>query len=353
MRKLLLLLLLSFPLAAQPVITGLSAISGPIAGGNEVQINGHGFSYCRICSPPLPEPLVLFGGAPATIIAGTEEWLIVTVPAHLPGTFDVVIEQTNGTFVAHDAYTYAGGRIEDAFERVLLPLLTPPVHGAFGSEFHTALRLSNRNEHTKVAIFGVQPACNTISGCIQFDPLERPYVLNPFTAPRDFQLDGTPGRFLYIDKKHASKVFANLRVFDVTRSAENFGTEIPVVRDAEMIRGPIRLLGIPLDDRFRRTLRIYMTESSSVTLLVGDEEHLLVPTQPANPFEPAYIEFTDFPAGTGTVDVEIHLPQLLINPPPPYPPVWAFVSVTNNDTQLITTITPQPLRTGPAGSGSN
>ncbi len=352
MRNLLLLLLLSFPLAAQPVITGLSATSGPIAGGNEVQINGRGFSICIICSPPLPLPLVLFGGAPATIIGGTDEMIVVTVPAHLPGTYDVMVEQGNGTFVAQDAYTYSGGNIDDAFERVLLPLLTPTVHGAFGSEFHTSLRLSNLNE-TRIAVFGVQPECTTISGCILFDPLERPYVINPFTAPRDFTLSGTPGRFLYIDKTLASRVSANLRVFDVTRDAENFGTEIPVIRDEEMIRGPIRLLGIPLDERFRKTLRIYMTESSSVSVSIGDQTYHPIPTQPANPFEPAYIEFTDFPAGTGTVDVEIHLVQILPLPAPPHPPVWAFVSVTNNDTQLITTITPQPVRTDPAASASN
>lgn len=352
MRKLLLLLLLSFPLAAQPVITGLSATSGPIGGGNEVQINGRGFSVCIICSPPVPMPLVLFGGVPANVLSGDEQMIIVAVPPHLPGTFDVVIEQSNGTFVAHDAYTYSGGNIDDAFERVLLPLLTPPVHGAFGSEFHTALRLANRN-NAPVAVFGVQPECTVVSACLELDSLERPYVINPNSAPRDFQFDGTPGRFLYIDKKLAPKVFANLRVFDVTRSAENFGTEIPVIRDEEMIRGPIRLLGIPLDERFRQTLRIYMTESSSVVVVIGDQFHDLVPTQPASLFEPAYIEFTDFPSGTGTVDVEIHLPQILPLPAPPYPPVWAFVSVTNNDTQLITTITPQPLRTDPAGSGSN
>lgn len=352
MRKLLLLLLLSFPLAAQPVITGLSAISGPIAGGNEVRINGRGFSICIICSPPLPLPVVYFGGAPATIVSGNDTTMVVIVPAHLPGTFDVVVEQSDGTFVAQDAYTYAGGNVDDVFERVLLPLLTPPVHGAFGSEFHTALRLSNRNE-TKVAVFGVQPACNTISGCILFDPLERPYVINQFSAPRDFQLDGTPGRFVYIEKKLAPKVFANLRVFDVTRSAENFGTEIPVVRDDEFVRGPIRLLGIPLDPRFRNTLRIYMHGSSTVIVTIGDEEHMLTPAQPENPFEPAYLQFTDFPTGTGTIDIEIAEPEIVVLPAVGPNPIWAFVSVTNNDTQLITTITPQPLRTDPAGFGSN
>ena len=356
MRKLLILLLLSVPLAsvplaAQPVITGLSAISGPAAGGNSLEIRGSGFSFCVICSPPLPLPDVLIGGAPATIVSGEETSIIVIAPPHPPGTYDVVVSQSNGAFVAQNAYTYTGN-IEDGLERVLLPLFTQTVHGAFGSEFHTSLRLFNDNQ-VPAAIFGVQPECRVISGCIVFDPAERPYIINPHTGPRDFAPSGTPGRFLYVDKALASKILANLRVFDVTRSAQNFGTEIPVVRDAEMIRGPIKLLGVPLDARFRKTLRIYLTESSSVGVRIGDVDHLLEPTQPASPFEPAYIEFADFPVGTGTVDVEIVLPQILIHPPPPYPPVWAMVSVTNNDTQLITTITPQPVRTDPAGSGSN
>jgi hypothetical protein len=58
-----------------------------------------------------------------------------------------------------------------------------------------------------------------------------------------------------------------------------------------------------------------------------------------NPFEPAYAEIGDFPVGAGDVRVTIHTWSRLGHIP--NPPVWAFLSVTNNDTQMITTITPQ------------
>jgi hypothetical protein len=49
-------------------------------------------------------------------------------------------------------------------------------------------------------------------------------------------------------------------------------------------------------------------------------------------FSPAYGVFTDFPIGDEPVRVSIDADQ----------PIWAFISVTNNETQMITTITPQP-----------
>jgi hypothetical protein len=58
-------------------------------------------------------------------------------------------------------------------------------------------------------------------------------------------------------------------------------------------------------------------------------------------FEPAFASFTNFPANIGPVTVTIGIPVPPILPPEP-PRIWAFDSVTNNDTQLITTITPQP-----------
>ena len=60
-----------------------------------------------------------------------------------------------------------------------------------------------------------------------------------------------------------------------------------------------------------------------------------------NIFEPAYAQFTDFPVpvdprSTSTIQVTIEQPQDIIAGPP----MWAFITVTNNETQQITTITP-------------
>ena len=46
-------------------------------------------------------------------------------------------------------------------------------------------------------------------------------------------------------------------------------------------------------------------------------------------------------AAGARVRIEIFDPIAPIVSPPP-PPIWAFVSITNNDTQQVTTITPHP-----------
>jgi hypothetical protein len=57
-----------------------------------------------------------------------------------------------------------------------------------------------------------------------------------------------------------------------------------------------------------------------------------------NRFDPAYAQFSDFPSNVGEISV-------VLTPPAPgeagfATPYWAFLSVTNNDTQFITTIRP-------------
>jgi hypothetical protein len=64
-------------------------------------------------------------------------------------------------------------------------------------------------------------------------------------------------------------------------------------------------------------------------------------TGSSDPFEPAYASFADFPVDAGTVRVTITVDPIITLLPVEVP-IWAFITVTNNDTQAITTITPQP-----------
>lgn len=64
---------------------------------------------------------------------------------------------------------------------------------------------------------------------------------------------------------------------------------------------------------------------------------------PRHPFHPSYAAFTDFPnpatfpGDKFTVLVGIARGPGNVIPPPT--PLWAFITVTNNETQHITTIT--------------
>ena len=77
---------------------------------------------------------------------------------------------------------------------------------------------------------------------------------------------------------------------------------------------------------------------------IGDEVHQLPFPKSGDPFVPNMVTFTDFPlpktGGDGTVRVIIHTPGLHAGVLSPATPIWAFITVTNNDTQHVTTITP-------------
>ena len=139
--------------SATPVITSITPNSSTVNGGIHVTIKGDGFATCPICSPPVP-PVVTFGLTPSSSVRLLDlQTLDVVVPVHLPGTVDVNVLQFDGTATAPNAFTFTGD-VSDAFETILLPIFSPPVHGAFGSEFHTIVRAANKSD---------QPSRSTVS----------------------------------------------------------------------------------------------------------------------------------------------------------------------------------------------
>ncbi len=337
MKRLFAVMLFAASAFAEPKITGVSPNSGSVSGGTVVTISGTGFEFCPICSPPLLG-LVMFGSTPVRDVALLEDGSIrVTAPAHLPQTVDVQVHQWNGKASLPDAFTFTG-KIEDGFHQVLLPLFTPTVHGAFGSEFVTELRLMNAGDGL-ARVYGLTLDCRIL--CPPLDPLEVPLELLPGRSqhPFDIARSGKPGQFLFIPKNMA-RVTMNLRVFDQTRDEFNFGTELPIVPVSEFTNDRIVLLGVPGDPRFRNTLRIYATAETSVTVSVDDIAWHVPLTAGENELYPAYAQFSGLPVGDFKYDVTIVPAETA--PPLIAPKVWAFISVTNNDTQLITTISPQP-----------
>ncbi|MDQ3281885.1 MAG: IPT/TIG domain-containing protein [Acidobacteriota bacterium] len=310
--------------------------SGPTSGGTQVTIKGDFGSW------PYG---VIFGSVGVPAVRVDEHTLTATTPAHLPGTVPVSIFEYDiglATDLSFTFYETATPR----YERVLLPIFTPPIKGAFGSEFHTDLRASLKDGGTIVHLYGLEPAC-VAPPCV-FDAEREAYTLTreaPDLEPSSVERSPTPGRFLYIPAEEASHVSMNLRAYDVTRSHENFGTEMPVVRMREFAANysVIKLVGVPRDPRFRSTLRIYGAGSTFVKVRIEAEgsvtERMVVLSEPADLFTPAYAQISDLPSGTGTMKISIFVPM-----PPVLPvasePIWAFVTVTNNDTQLISTITP-------------
>jgi hypothetical protein len=336
-RTLLLLVLLVLSVVAFPLLAeefSITPSSGPAAGGTEVRITGSFAEW------PYG---VYFGGVPAKSTTRIDEHTLVAVtPAHLPGVSDIRIFEYDIFLGTNLKFTFTGDVPADGFERILAPVFLPTVFGAFGSEFRSDLQLIGKN--TQVQVFGLEQEC--IVTCIRPDPRDWPVDVGA-TSPETFVPNGTPGRFFYVPQAQAKFLAGNLRASDVSRSASNFGTEIPLVQERDFDPFQIVLPGIPTDPRFRSTLRIYAPVETSVWIDIDGRETVLaqlLKPEGADIFTPAYAVFTNFPIGSGQVKVTINV-EALVGPSPPIyigGPIWAFVSVTNNDTQMITTITPQP-----------
>lgn len=231
-----------------------------------------------------------------------------------------------------------------ATERVLLPIYSPRVFGAFGSHFVTELFIGNSGS-TPVTIRDLTIAC---VDCNPF--VDVPFELAPGgqLQPGELFPTGKPGRFLILDGEEIDAVSMNLRVRDIAENATDYGVEIPVVRERDFLINQIVFHGVPTDSRFRNMLRIYSI--APVDVIVTVQKYLSSDPLPVrirlnagtNVFDPAYGVFTDFPRDIGPVDVRIVADPDFFSLLPVEIPLWAFISVTNNSTNTISTVTPQP-----------
>ena len=260
---------------------------------------------------------------------------------------------------------------DPAHYRVLLPVFfDDPVPGAYGSQWKTAYAVNNSTPYS----FHVD-WCPGSSNPI-YNTCTRPLLGNAHLAPGDtettlpafshefnvLQQRGGP-RLLYIrpfdipDNPAANPAALSfaLRAFDVSRSATNAGTEVPVVRQEQFRRSTTNLLNVPTDPNFRLTLRVYETKlkeagfrirvyDQATNEQVGERGVVLswhFPHHYKLMFEPPHLQIGDL---SEILRVDVPRPATLrieIEPTSPGSEFWAFVSITNNDTQHLTLVTPQ------------
>ena len=165
-------------------------------------------------------------------------------------------------------------------------------------------------------------------------------------------MEGTPGIFLRVfDTTFSPAVTAHLRVQDVSRQSETWGTEIPVVRESDALTGATDLMDIPLGPEFRSLLRIYdfapgvhavrmrmfrlpdEMEPADADPLIAEWELTL-----GHGGDPRFPGYAQLMLPTTVVGERV---RAEIAPLAEGMRFWAFVSVTNNATQHITVITPQ------------
>lgn len=247
--------------------------------------------------------------------------------------------------------------VASAQNRFLVPLyLTADVPGAHGSLWQSELAVHNASTH--VYTFQTCAVMEPNEGC----PLDvrNDELLNPsdtktaLPARYPSPANGVAGAIIYIysndaPKEDVSGLSFDLRVRDISRSAIAAGTEIPVVRDSDLRTTTLHLLNIPVDARFRVALRLFevnldqadfavrVFDQMSNALLRETTLHTATPPQGHPRFTPGFAELDDLlsaAASSGALRVEIE-------PQTPGAAFWAYVSITNNDSQQITLVTPQ------------
>ncbi len=297
---------------------------------------------------------VTFDEVPAMVVSMVGDRVVVIPPLHAPGAATVKL-----TFPSGAAYTSIGGfryvdlgmpRDRAAHEAILIPLVFAG-DGAFGSSWTTDLWVHNDTPFNISQLDG--PFASVV--CVA------PPCLQPLYANRTMKLDVPPsfspfphGRIMYVPRGSGAGLHFDLRVHDTKRQGETHGVAIPVVRERDLRDRAFSLLDVPGDAQYRARLRIYSIDpqpdsslaSSPFIRLFTMSDNALVGQQAFTLSDrdadtPAYAELDLDPlirAATkpGPYRVEVDLPIPTVSPS-----YWGFVSITNNQTQNVTVVTPQ------------
>ncbi|MDQ3281574.1 MAG: IPT/TIG domain-containing protein [Acidobacteriota bacterium] len=301
-----------FTFVVQPAdefIVNVDPSLGPTTGGTRVNITA---------SPggTIP-PQITFGGVPATDIEVIDNGHFrATTPPHAAGAVEVRVGRlASYTFRYYDPNDLPS----QLFERVLIPVVYNGP-GAFNSEWRTEITV--RNETTAPVELG-----RPVGSARVFTPL----------VPAQLNVPNSNGVFLFVPREASATLRINALVRDISREAQDLGTEIPIARESDFASA-VGLLNIPVDTRFRRTLRIY-------TLGEGETRARVITYSLDNglTIDDRLVTFT----GSRTIDLDnsLRLPTSgrvgirveKFNAPN----VWAFVTITNNETQHVTVVSPQ------------
>lgn len=234
--------------------------------------------------------------------------------------------------------------------------------GAHGSQWETNVSVLGKSGGSlPVPLFG---SCTALDGDLT-DEIQS--ICEGFGS--------SSGLIMYVPKSvDLAELYVSARARDLNRQASSAGTEIPIARETAFRTSEFFLLDIPSDTRFRANLRVYggmetFTPEyrfihpggrSAAGLEIYDSRDLDTPlvsttidlSTPdsivaSNPYavHPAFSSIGDlraaFPqlAAVPKYTIRISPHQTIVDPPREYS-MWAFVSLTNNETQEVTTISP-------------
>jgi hypothetical protein len=230
------------------------------------------------------------------------------------------------------------GASAQPYERVLIPTVAnEPIVGAFGS--HWVTEISGR-------YLGSDQLRLFFSVCPLFECVYKEVPPNS-TFASEFPTS-VHGAVVGLWPDQARQTILSLRVRDLSRALETWGTEVPIVRESEVGGSPITLLNVPNMDRFRTMIRMYDFGSD-----VSDFVLTVFPLDGNTPIAEFAVPSEDLRDATGASQgirfaavADLRLPptaperiRLTIRTTEPTN-FWAFATVTNNETQHVTVVSP-------------
>ena len=250
--------------------------------------------------------------------------IVFTAPELELGSNDVGVDNGVSFSLVRNALFVTEGTEAAApslFEPVLFPLLLD-APGANGSLWRTEAAVSNPKPWPVYAWDG--------------------QVLLPGAFIRVEGGQYGRGFVLRVPRGQAPNVAFSLRARDVSRVDEGYGTEIPVVREKDFfLDTPFTLLDVPVERGYRVKLRLYALTTSfpsaAVTVATAGGTTSTTFASWAPVCEDSgchsYAEL-DLPSDGGDgARADVTVTQLHV-------PVWGFITVTNNETQQVTVVTP-------------
>lgn len=234
--------------------------------------------------------------------------------------------------------------------RFLVPLNLGTTPGLFQSSWARQMVIANSGNQDVTFVGLADPSCPIPEGC-----LIEPIVVAHGTALVDnFRVCAEPGgRVLQAPSASANDLSFTLRTRDLSRESATWGSSVPVVREDRFFGSTFSLADLPLDTQFRITVRIYDVDPDTPPS-VRVRAYLLAPflgradTLIGELTQPVFK--TSTASGCAAVSemflwMEKSLPssgriRIEIQPLDGRREYWAFASVTHNDSQQVTVITP-------------
>jgi hypothetical protein len=236
----------------------------------------------------------------------------------------------------------AESRFPDDYTRLLLPIVATSVHGANGSLWTTEWTVYNGNA-AQLAIEGPLPF-------LALSPVVPDAGVPPHRTRRivlEQPMAGFDGAFVYVPTALLARAPMSLRVRDTSVNAQSYGASLPVVRPSAFDT-KIVLVDVPADAAYRTMLRIYGDSPDVQVVHVAvfnpegdkllDERDLVLQMNQAFGLtgfpRPAYAQLDAISPAVRNAAQPVRIEITSADR------IWAFVSISQNETQQVTVVTP-------------